>query len=384
MEENSELSKKSKKLLDKIDLLTQKIETEKSPLKRHLLSFKVKRLIARIQKEIDLNNIKDYYQGLREDLKLEIEENDANALNSVAIMTNKIKKLQMELRGNEEYDAESQYFMYPQQFVKQTGGVDKLVEKLKQSPQIESQQAAQRIEAMAEKRKELESLYDELEQAQDDLKNGQKDYRKQQIKYTIEEKSMLLRRKVNFLPGIASFFRTIGEQAKSYIEEKLEDREFKRQQKEEERATNRSYRECIKNLEQERKQAMKQAKGERTGKKAGRQSMSAQFMAEDSREAVDQTLARSGNPSIREQVKVSEQFMLWQDVIDAAVYPKDLANIRGKIFIDSSLSAEEQSELLAKAASKIFNFAKNSEGPQQPSTPGQEQGTDTGVDLDIR
>lgn len=380
MEENSELSKKSQKLLDKINSLKEKIEKEKSPLKRHLLSFKVKRLIARIQKEIDLNNIKDYYQGLREDLKLEIEENDANALNSVAIMTNKIKKLQMELRGNEEYDAESQYFMYPQQFVKQTGGVDKLVEKLKQSPQIESQQAAKKIESMAEKRKELESLYDELEQAQDDLKNGQKDYRKQQIKYTIEEKSMLLRRKVNFLPGIASFFRTIGEQAKSYIEEKLEDREFKRQQKEEERATNRSYRECIKNLEQERKQAMKQAKGERAGKKEGRQRMSAQHMAEDISDELDETLAGKENP-LQERVKVSDQCMLWQDVINFAQSLQKVEETIAKIEKDPTLSSEEKGILLASATMKKFELERISESPQQPSTPGQEQGTDTGVDL---
>lgn len=383
MGENSELSKKSKKLLDKIDLLTEKIEAEKSPLKRHLLSFKVKRLIARIQKEIDLNNIKDYYQGLREDLKVKKEEKDAEALDSVALMTNKIKKLQMELSGNEEYDAESQYFMYPQQFVKQTGGVDKLVEKLKRSPQIESQRAAERIESMAEKRKELDSLYDELEQAQDDLKNGQKDYRKQQIKYTIKEKSMVLKQKVNFLPGIANFFMTIGEQAKLYIEEKLEDREFRRQQKEEERETNRSYRECIKNLERERKQAKKQAREERTGNKDVRQRMSAQYMAEDMRDELDATLAGKENP-LRAQVKVSQEFLRRQNSIYQAQSPQDVEVLIAEIENDTSLSNEEKGILFANATRKKFDLENNLEGPQQPATPQQEQGENDEVYFDIK
>ena len=383
MEENSELSKKSKKLLDKIDLLTEKIETEKSPLKRHLLSFKVKRLIARIQKEIDLNNIKDYYQGLKDDLKLEKEENDAEALDSVALMTNKIKRLQMELRGNEEYDAESQYFMYPQQFVKQTGGVDKLVEKLKQSSHTESQQAAQRIEAMAEKRKEIEAYNKLLEQAQDDLKNGQKDYRKQQIKHTIEEKSMLLRRKVNFLPGIASFFRTIGEQAKSYIEEKLEDREFKKQQKEEERETNRSYRECIKNLKQERRQAMKQARKKRPENRDLKHNISAYNMAEGIRDELDETLAGKEN-SLRAQVKVSQGFMIWQDEIYQAQSPQEVEVLIADLADNHNLSESEIGQLIAYAEMRKLDLQNNSEGPQQPDTPEQEQGEDDEVDFDIK
>lgn len=250
----SRLSEKSQKLIEKINSLTEKIETEKSPLKKHMLAFRVKMLISRIQREIDINNIKDYYQDLRETSKQQKTDGEIVSLDNIAEITDKIKRLERELRGNEEYDAESQYFMYPAKFVEQSGGVDKLVQRLKQSEKPETKQAAQRIELMAQKRKELESLYEAKEKEQDALSDAQKGYKKQQIQYNIKEKAMIVREKVNIFSRISNFFKTMGEQAKLYIEEKKQDRELRNHQKEEEEKIEAKYREEIARLIEKQEQ----------------------------------------------------------------------------------------------------------------------------------
>ena len=62
------------KLEEKIDTLIAKIEQEKNPIKRHLLSFKVKRLLTRLERELKVINIEEKFRRERYKILKEIDE----------------------------------------------------------------------------------------------------------------------------------------------------------------------------------------------------------------------------------------------------------------------------------------------------------------------
>lgn len=366
----SRLSEKSKKLVEKVDSLTEKIKSEKSPLKKHILAFKVKMLISKIQREIDLHNIKDHYQDLRVSSKEQKERGENASLDNIAQITDKIKSLERELRGNEEYDAESQYFMYPSKFVEQSGGIENFVQRLKQSEKPETKQAAQRIELMAQKRKELEGLYEALEQEQDTLNKGQKDYKKQEIQYNIKEKSMILKQKVNVFSRISNFFKTMGEQAKLYIEEKKQGIELKMQQKEEEDVIKEEYRVRMETLRREMKDAIALSRESATSQKEMNDIFNSQDMADELRDRREET--------VRTRVKVSQEFLAARAEIDELTSPEAVKEWANRFAAESTLSDEEIDELLYCAEMRKLDL-ENGLGSENPENvpKGLEHDTET-------
>lgn len=295
----SKLSEKSQKLVEKVNLLTEKIETEKSPLKKHILAFRVKMIISKIQREIDLHNIREYYQLLRNSLKSEKEKSDVRALDNIAELSSKIKKLERELGGNEEYDAESPYFMYPAKFVKESGGIENLTKKLKQSKKIESQQAARKIEIMAQKRKELDVLYETLKSEQDRLDNSQDDYKANQKDYSRQEKMLIIRQKINIFARIGVFFKTMTEQTKLYFDERKQNKELTKLQKADEVAIDEEYRKKMDELKREYRDAKEKHRESRKQEQEARKDIYGKDMAEQLRITSDQVILEENQTDVK-------------------------------------------------------------------------------------
>lgn len=250
----TKLSEKSKQLLGKIDNLTQRMEKEESPLKKHILAFQVKRLIAKIQREIDLNNIRDSYQAKRDELKKSKEQRELAGVDNIAGLNEQIMQLKREINGNEEYDVQSPYFMYPKKYVEQIGGPEALANKMKSSKKVETQQAAKRIENVAQKRKELQELEDKLAKEQEDLEYSNEDYKADQKGLNREEKSLIIKQKMNIFSRIGEFFNNMIEEAKLYREERKQNKELDAKEDEEEAALDEEYAKKIEELKREQEE----------------------------------------------------------------------------------------------------------------------------------
>lgn len=287
-ENNEQLSEKSKKLLEKIELLSQKIEEEKSPLKRHILSFQVKMLIAKIQREIDLQNLKASYDDKREYLTVKKEERESGSVDNIAILNSKIKALQREMSGNEEYDVESPYFIYPKKYVQELGGVENLTKKLKESQKEESQQTANRIEDIAKKRQELDKLYEELRTEQENLEYSQEDYNKDKRDLKREETALALKQKFNIFSRIGNFFRNMVEEVKLYRQEKNQIKELKEKQLEDVSAIDSDFERKMQELKEEHKKAKQELRESHQKEREEQQSQSGKDTAADFRKQMSE------------------------------------------------------------------------------------------------
>ncbi len=216
------MSEKSKKLVEKINKLTEKIEQDKSPLKRHLMSFQVKMLLSKIQREIDLQNIKAEYNDRRDLLLARKERREDKSIEKIATLNNEIRALERDMRANEEYDVESEGFLYPEKYVRESGGIENLTERLKNSKNPEAQETARKIEQIAQKREKLEKLYEKLDNEKDNLEFSSDYYKRGKKRLDKEEKSLVLKQKFNVFSKIGDFFKNMSEEIKAYREEKRE------------------------------------------------------------------------------------------------------------------------------------------------------------------
>ncbi|MCI8273389.1 MAG: hypothetical protein HFJ55_04835 [Clostridia bacterium] len=239
--EETLLSEKSQKLVDKVNELTQRIEEEPNRIKRHILSFQVRMLISRLQKEIDLNNIKEYYQQEREAAKRYRDKMQDKGVDNIAAITEKIRLLEKVIYGNEEYDIKSKYFMYPKEYVEDIGGVKNLVDKLKQSDKSANQRAASRIEEVSKKRAELEDLRKELEDNKMMVEDAKEYYKEDMKSINKEEKSLVVRQKMNIFSRIGNFFKNAMDEISQYRQERHEEKELRTSQLRDEAQLNEQY-----------------------------------------------------------------------------------------------------------------------------------------------
>lgn len=277
---------KSQKLFDKVNKLIEKIEKEKSPFIRHLLSFKVKLLRNRIQREIDLQNIKENSEATLEELKYKKEKFESESIDTISELAALIKSKERQLRANEEYDTESPYFIYPKKYVEQSGGVQALTDKLKQSQNPESQRAAKKIEDANKLRTEIEELSNQLADKQKELDDSGNIFKKEEERIKRQELALTVVNKVNIFARIGNFFRTFGEQAKEYFAERRENKEIKAQQKKEEAELYEQYAEVKAQLEAQYKEAKAQLHQQYAEDSANRQAQNSRSAAQSFRDSL--------------------------------------------------------------------------------------------------
>lgn len=279
---------KSQKLFDKVNKLIEKIENEKSPFMRHLLSFKVKLLRNRIQREIDLQNIKENSEASLEELKYRKEKFESESIDTISELAALIRSKENQLRANEEYDTESPYFIYPKKYVEQSGGVQALTDKLKQSQNLESQMAAKRIADATKLREEIDDLSKQLSDKQKGLEDSGKLFGKEERGIKRQELALTVVNKVNIFSRIGNFFKTFGEQAKEYFAERRENKEIKAQQKKEEAELYEQYAELKAQIEAQYKEAKAQIHQQYAEDKSNRQAQNSRSAAQSFRDSIHQ------------------------------------------------------------------------------------------------
>ena len=243
-EEKIQLTEKAKKLQEKINLLCDKVEQEKSPLKKHMLTFKIKMLTSKIQKEIDIQNIQAKYNEKRELASWSKQNKEEKLLNQIAGLQTDIDYITRYIKGNEQYDYESDNFLYPKEFVESRGGIQEFSENLKQSDKQATQRVAGKIEKVASAREELNALNEQLKEEQKKLSKFDVNYDKHINFLNRKEKALIKQEKGNIFSRMGNFFGTMADEAKLYWKErqelnetikahKQEMKEFKMAQKEE-------------------------------------------------------------------------------------------------------------------------------------------------------
>lgn len=234
-------SPKAQKLYDKVNKLIEKIEQEKNPLMRHILSFKVKMLVNKIQRELDIQAIRENSANALKELKLDQSDFENETLDNISELSALIESKNRQLRANEEYDYESPYFIYPKKYVEKNGGIKSLTTTLKNSPKPDSQNAAKRIELASRLRKEIDELSDKLKEEQEYLKASSIVYNKEQRKIKGQELALTVAKKANIFSRIGNFFKSFGEQTRIYFEEKRENKAIRAKKAKEENELHELY-----------------------------------------------------------------------------------------------------------------------------------------------
>ncbi len=201
---------KSKKLLDKCVVLANKIENEKSRAKRTLYSIKMKMLIAKIERELDIRDLQEEYAMDREERMENLQEEKSDARTESIKISKKIKALKKALKENKEYDYSSKDFIFPKEEVETEGGIDRYIGILRTSGNREQEEVATDIQETLAKRRELERLQKELQETKEQLKNADKMARRDNRKSKVTETALVTAKKANIFQKIGSFFRNLG------------------------------------------------------------------------------------------------------------------------------------------------------------------------------
>lgn len=223
---------KSKQLEDKINLLVEKIENEDGKFKRLSYIVRCKMLVAKLQRQIDLQNAKEDFKKAKEENKITAKEEKANARSKIIELNKKIKKIEKEINANSEYDIETSKFIFPKEEVQQSGGIRKYARELYNSGRPEQIETAEKIQESLERRKELKKLKEELEEQKTVLNNVDKALKEKNKKITNQETALVLKGKFNIFAGIRRFANSITSSVKEFWAETKENKEIENQRKE--------------------------------------------------------------------------------------------------------------------------------------------------------
>lgn len=224
---------KATNLINKCMELAEKIEKEKSRIKRTVYSIKIKMLIAKIEKELDIRELQEKYSIERENREEELSEEKADARTESIKISRQIKTLKKELKNNREFDYSSKSFLFPKEEVKAEGGIDKYIEILRTSGSVEQEEVADDIQQTLDKRRKLEELEKKLQDRKELLKIADKKAKWDNRKSKITEVALITAKKANFFDKIATFFRSIRDNFKDNKNEFAEMMDIDKKRREE-------------------------------------------------------------------------------------------------------------------------------------------------------
>lgn len=186
---------KAEALYEKVNILAEKIEKEPSAMKRALYSIKAKMILAKLQRQIDIQKIKQQYSKQRQDNLKEAEESKTDTRSDIIAMVQKINGLEDQIKRNADYDYQSKRFMFGTREIDSSGGINNYVQILKQSGRPEQVAAAQKIQDTEALRLELKNLKESLRDAQEELHYTDIDTQDKNEQLKREEKSLVVRKK---------------------------------------------------------------------------------------------------------------------------------------------------------------------------------------------
>lgn len=210
MEEREESKRtKSQKLYDKVNDLATKIENEPNVIKRTLYSIRAKLVLAKIQRQIDIKEIRDRYEAERKQNDEEAEFDEIDSRDDIIYLTSRVNELQDEIKRNSNYDYQSSKFMFGKGEVERKGGVDNYIERLKQSGRLRQVTVAERMKYVEELKKELSDRQAELADKQERLAEIDDNRKLKNKTSKTEETALVVKKKINIFAKISNFFRNV-------------------------------------------------------------------------------------------------------------------------------------------------------------------------------
>lgn len=177
----------------KIDLLYEKISNEPNSLKRVYFVIKLNMILAMLDRQIALNEIRDNADIDRNDI---LNQSSADREES----RSKLVKLNKEIRFLQEqldplYDVDNPNFIFGHSEIERAGSKDNLIEELENSDNLENNEAGNRIKEnqrikaiISEKETELEALKSELDGLNKDESEEIKQINKNETKALMVQK----------------------------------------------------------------------------------------------------------------------------------------------------------------------------------------------------
>ncbi len=202
---------KSQKLYNKVNDLVTKIENEPNVIKRTLYSIKAKLVLAKIQRQIDIQDIRDKYDTDRNQNDLDAEIAELDTRDDIIDLTSRINTLQDIININSDYDYESSRFMFGKSDVERKGGIDNYIKRLRQSGRIQQVDAASQMQYVENLKRELRAKQAELADKQGILAGIDKDRKDKNRASKVEETALVVNKKINIFARISNFFKKIVE-----------------------------------------------------------------------------------------------------------------------------------------------------------------------------
>ena len=218
-----EKSEKGQELFKKVANLCKKVETEKSPFKRQVLAASLRSLQSRIEKEIEIQKIKNKYDKERTKLKTNIDVDKRKREKTIAQETKNIKNLYQQIGSIAEYDYESENFLFDDKTVEEYGGIDGLIEAYENSGDEELIETAQNIKEARQAREDLKTSKINLAQARKE--DIDKSHKKEEKKIKKEEKGLIKKEKGNIFQRLSGFFKNVKQGVKNYLDERKQVKE---------------------------------------------------------------------------------------------------------------------------------------------------------------
>lgn len=342
MEELVMEKSKSEKLMEKINLLADKIENEKNPIKRTLYSIKAKMVIAKLDREIEIQNLKEQYGNEIADRSEDAKYEKIDTRSGILKINNRIREIERQLNTDRAYDPNSREFMFGQGEIENNGGVNEYAEILRASGRPDQIQAAGKMQEMQALREELNSLKDELEERKNGL--GAIDFETEEANRKSERKMNALVLKTNTWTRVTDWFKSIGAGLKeaftgnkivteAYANKKETKSLNRSKNKEKKRQIKQNYKQTMKELKETYKASQKNANQNAKMVKQNAKSEALHMQAEEIRDALDQRASNSMN----EREGVAEEVKIKPISKDKNIYemPKKESKFRDFIRVDN-------------------------------------------------
>ena len=232
------LSPESKKLIIKIRELCDKSKSEKNIVKKHFLRFKIRMLATKIQKELDLYNLKEEYRLKAEEIKSKKDQKQKDDMLAIISINEKIKQRERILSSNAEYDYYSPDFMFPKSTVATCGGAKQFSKSLQEDENPIIKNAGKKVADMMIYREQIKTLRKQMEDRQRamDARERVSLEEDQELAEDREDKLMVLEKQNNIFGQIKSLLKnvklTIVDFKKELGERKLLEKEYKQKEQE--------------------------------------------------------------------------------------------------------------------------------------------------------
>ena len=215
---------KAQKLTDKVNKLIEKLENETNIVKRTMYSIKAKMLIEKLNRTIELQEMKELFAQNKMDRANNLEKEKWELRSDIISIRLQIAEKEKELAKRKEYDIDSNKFMFGKEEVEKYGGIDEYIELLEGSGKSDQKIVASTIRDVEYIKGEIDRLLEEMQAKKDELSNKEDEHKKEDKNEHKELVKAGIKNKIGIFSRISSLFKNV----KSSIKESIEERNAKK------------------------------------------------------------------------------------------------------------------------------------------------------------